>query len=69
WWWSAGPWMMAKLAFVVLLIVYQFQCYRYLRKMRAGESIPSGLFFRFFNEVTLLMVIPILILVELKPFP
>lgn len=67
-WSFAGLWIILKLALVAVLIGYQFLCYRYLQKMKADEPIPSGLFFRFFNEVTLLIVIPILILVVVKPF-
>ena len=33
-----------------------------------GQTIPSSLFFRIYNEAALLLVIPILILVIVKPF-
>lgn len=67
-WPGAGMWMLLKLLLVLALIGYHIQCYRYLRKMKANQPIPSGLFFRFFNEATLIIVVPILILVVLKPF-
>jgi len=67
--WPATPhWLLAKLGFVAVLVGYHFQCYRYLKKMKAGNPIPSSIFFRFFNESALLIVIPILIFVIIKPF-
>jgi putative membrane protein len=63
-----GDWLLIKLALVVLLIGYQVQCFRYLRQMRRDEIIQSSIFFRFFNESALIIVIPILIMVVVKPF-
>lgn len=63
-----GGWMHAKLAFVVLLFGYQWQTWRYINIMHQGEQLPTSLFFRFFNEAALALVIPILIFVVVKPF-
>jgi len=63
-----GDWLLIKLALVILLIGYQVQCFRYLRQMRRDEIIQSSIFFRFFNESALIIVIPILIMVVVKPF-
>jgi len=63
-----GDWLSIKLGLVLLLIGYQFQCFRYLRQMQHDEVIQSSLFFRFFNESALIIVIPILIMVVVKPF-
>ncbi len=67
-WFGAGTWLWLKLVLVALLIAYHVQCWRYLKRMRANEPIPSSVFFRFFNESALIIVIPILILVIVKPF-
>ncbi|MEX2489856.1 MAG: CopD family protein [Pseudomonadales bacterium] len=67
-WPGAGAWLLLKLLLVLVLIGYHIQCYRYLNKMIAGQPIPSGLFLRFFNEFALIIVVPILILVIVKPF-
>ncbi len=64
----AGGWLHAKLVFVALLIGYQFVTWRYIQQMRADEALRTSFFFRMYNESALLMVIPILILVEVKPF-
>ena len=63
-----GNWLWMKLGFVALLLLYHGQSYRYIRKMIDGEQIPTSLFFRVFNESALLIVVPILIMVVLKPF-
>ena len=63
-----GCWMHAKLLLVVLLIAYQIQTFRYLSQMKRDEVLNTSLFFRLYNEGALLLVVPILILVELKPF-
>jgi putative membrane protein len=63
-----GNWLMVKLVLVGLLIAYQAQCWRYIAQMRRDEIIKSSLFFRIFNESALVIVIPILIMVTVKPF-
>ena len=63
-----GGWMHAKLLLVGLLVAYQLQTFRYLSQMKRGEVINTSLFFRLYNEGALILVVPILILVELKPF-
>jgi putative membrane protein len=63
-----GAWMHAKLGLVFLLLGYQHVTLRYIRIMKAAEPLPSSLFFRFYNEAALVLVVPILILVVVKPF-
>lgn len=69
-WWlqAAGGWLHAKLALVLLLIGYQAQTWGYLRQMQADRIIRTSLYFRIFNEGALIIVVPILILVVVKPF-
>ncbi len=68
WWLGAGGWMHAKLAFVFLLVGYHGQSYLYLRQMQRDQIIRTSLYFRFFNEGALILVVPILIFVVVKPF-
>lgn len=63
-----GTWLWLKMGFVALLILYHGQCWRYVQKMVSDEIINSSIFFRIFNEMALIIVIPILILVVVKPF-
>lgn len=64
----SGGWLHAKLLCVGLLIGYHFWCQRYLRRMRVGQLSNSGRYFRLFNELPLLIFLPILVLVVVKPF-
>ena len=63
-----GGWLHAKLALVAGIFAYQYQTWRYIARMKQGELIETSLFFRLYNESALILVIPILLLVELKPF-
>jgi putative membrane protein len=54
--------------FVGLLIGYHFACRAYLKQLQRGELTRSGRYFRLYNELPLLIFIPILILVVVKPF-
>ena len=65
---TIGDWMYAKLALVAGLLAYQYQTFRYIQQMKQGEAPRSSLFFRFYNESALILVVPILILAVLKPF-
>lgn len=62
-----GGWIYAKLVFVVVLIVYHIICWFYLQKLLKDGLNQSALYFRYFNELPLLLVIPILIFVVVKP--
>lgn len=68
WWLDSGHWIWAKLALVALMIGYHVQCYRYIKLMRQGQLINTSLYFRVFNEAALLLLVPILVLVVVKPF-
>ena len=63
-----GAWMHAKLAIVVLLIGYHHACGRILKKFEAGGNTRSHVFYRWFNEAPVLMMLVAVILVVVKPF-
>ena len=66
-----GPgqgWMHAKLAIVVLLIAYHLGCAWILRQFEAGVMNRTHVWFRWFNEVPVLMMLAAVILVVVKPF-
>ncbi len=64
---SSG-WMHMKLALVLLLIVYHICCWRFMLRFRAGTNKRSHAFYRYFNELPVLILIAIVILVVVKPF-
>ena len=66
-----GPgngWMHAKLALVVLVIGYHHSCGVILRKFERGANRRSHIFYRWFNEVPVLILVAITALVVIKPF-
>ena len=66
-----GPgsgWMHAKLALVVLVIGYHHSCGVLLRKFEQGSNRRSHVFYRWFNEVPVLMLVAVTALVVIKPF-
>ena len=68
WWSSAGGWLHAKLALVLLVIGYHHSCGVLLRKLENGSSQRSHRWFRFYNEVPVLLLIAVVILAVVKPF-
>lgn len=66
-----GPgsgWMHAKLFFVVLIIGYHHGCGVLLRKFEQGANRRSHIFYRWFNEIPVLMLVAVTVLVVVKPF-
>ncbi len=66
-----GPgngWMHAKLAIVVALIVYHGWCGRLLQRFERGAPTRGHVWFRWFNEGPVLMMLAAVVLVVVKPF-
>ncbi len=61
-------WLHAKLGVVVLLVGYHHACGSLLRKFERGANTRGHVFYRYFNEVPVLMLLAITILVVVKPF-
>jgi len=63
-----GGWLHAKLALVILAIGYHHACGAILKKFEAGVNKRSHTWFRWFNEVPVILLLLIVILVVVKPF-
>jgi len=61
-------WLHAKLALVVPLIIYHFYCGHLLQVFKQDKNSRSDIFYRWFNEFPVLILIAIVILVVVKPF-
>lgn len=61
-------WLHAKLTLVALIIAYHFSCGALLRTFAADRNTRSHVFYRWFNEAPVLVLIAIVLLVVLKPF-
>ncbi len=64
---SAG-WFHAKLAAVIVLLAYHVMCWRFMVNLREGRSTRGHVFFRYFNEFPVFLLIAIVVLVVVKPF-
>ncbi|GGY12396.1 CopD family protein [Paludibacterium paludis] len=63
-----GGWLHAKLSLVALLVAYHGYCGRLLARFRAGRNAKSHVWYRFFNEIPVLILFAVVILVVVKPF-
>ncbi|MET3131079.1 putative membrane protein [Oxalobacteraceae bacterium GrIS 1.11] len=61
-------WMHAKLAFVALVLGYHHACGALLKKFENGVNRRSHVWFRWFNEVPVILLAAIVVLVVVKPF-
>lgn len=61
-------WMHAKLGLVALLLAYFIVAGRWLKRAAGGGALPSSTTMRWFNELPLLALVPIIYLVLAKPF-
>lgn len=64
---AGDVWMHAKLFFVILIIGYHHACFSLLKKFRARVNGRSGVWFRWFNEVPVILLVIIVALVLFKP--
>lgn len=62
-----GPWMVLKLIFVGLLVVYHIWCGTIVTKFKHDANTHTHVFFRWMNEVPVLFLFAIIILVVVKP--
>ncbi|WP_148252371.1 protoporphyrinogen oxidase HemJ [Aidingimonas lacisalsi] len=61
-------WLHAKLALVVLLVGYHHMCLAYMKKLASGTCTKSHVYFRWFNEAPVIVLLAIVILAVVKPF-
>jgi putative membrane protein len=64
----SGGWLHAKLTLVILAIGYHHACGSLLEKFERGANTRSHKWFRWFNEVPVVLLLLIVILVVVKPF-
>ena len=64
---SGETWMHAKVLFVILVIGYHHACWSLLKKFRNGANARSGVWYRWFNEVPVILLLIVTALVVIKP--
>ena len=67
-WGPGNGWMHAKLAVVVVVLGYHRACGVILKKFEAHAMARSHVWFRWFNEAPVLLLLAAVILVVVKPF-
>jgi len=65
---SHSGWLHAKLVLVALLITYHVYCGRLVADFRQDRNRYSHVFYRWFNEIPVLILVAVVILVIVKPF-
>ncbi len=63
----SGLWLHIKLALVLGLVVYHLYCGRLVRVFAENRNMRSHVFYRWFNELPVLLLLAIVILVVVKP--
>jgi putative membrane protein len=63
-----GGWLHAKTTLVLALLGYHFYCGRLLNDFAAGRNARSHVWYRFFNEMPVFLLLAIVILAVVKPF-
>jgi putative membrane protein len=63
-----GNWLYAKLLLVLVLIAYHYYCGVLVKQFAADLNTRSHIFYRWFNEVPVLVLMAVVILVTVKPF-
>lgn len=62
----SGTWLTIKIILVMLLVIYHVVCGFYMVDFREDRNVRSDVFYRWFNELPLLLLVGIVLLVVLK---
>jgi putative membrane protein len=63
-----GGWLYAKMALVAVLVVYHVYCGKLMIDFRRDRNRHGHVFYRWLNELPVVVLIAIILLVELQPF-
>jgi protoporphyrinogen IX oxidase len=63
-----GAWLHAKLGLVLGLIAYHLYCGKLMRDFKNNKNTHSHVWYRWFNELPVIILFLVVILVEVKPF-
>ena len=69
--WAAyaqAGWMHAKLTLIAILVVYHVYCGKLLIAFKHDRNTHGHVFYRWFNEFPVLILIAVIILITVKPF-
>ena len=63
-----GAWLHVKLVLVAGLVAYHVYCGKLMRDFKAGNNMHHHVWYRWFNEVPVIVLFAVVILVVVKPF-
>ncbi len=66
--WLSQGWLHVKILLVAGLVVYHLYCGRLLRAFAEDRNTHSHVWYRWFNEMPVLVLIAVVLLVEFKPW-
>jgi len=61
-------WLHVKIMLVVVLVIYHIWCGKILKNFKLDCNTHSHVWYRWFNELPVLILIPVVLLAVLKPF-
>jgi putative membrane protein len=64
----SGGWIHLKVALVAVLVMYHLWCGRIVKEFKEDKNTRSHVWFRWFNEFPVLILVGVVFLVVLKPF-
>jgi len=65
---SGQLWLQVKYALILLLVAYHIYCWFLLQDFKYDRNTHSHLWYRWFNEVPVLILIAIILLAVVRPF-
>ena len=61
-------WLHIKLALIVVLVGYHFYCGKLVKDFKADRNRHSHVWYRWFNEAPVLVLVAVVLLASVKPF-
>lgn len=65
---SGQQWLLVKYVFIFVLIAYHVYCWFLLRAFKVDRNKHSHIWYRWFNEIPVLLLIAIILLAVVRPF-
>lgn len=64
----SGSWLYLKVALVVTLVIYHIYCGKFLGDFRDDRNRRGHVYYRWFNEIPVVILFAVVILVVVKPW-
>ena len=61
-------WLHIKLALIIVLVIHHIMCGKFVADFKNDKNKHSHIYYRWFNEIPVLILVAIIILASVKPF-